>query len=161
MANVSVTVENDTIVAQVAGFGDDSIPAVDWKAAAAALPQATRDRLLRIGLTNVLRDCQAGKVQDGSPADLAQAVVDCIKRLESGEVTGGSRGPRLSDEERHRRDFITEKLRDAARAAGVKMLTGKELTAKIDSVYAANKEAVDREITRRMKAKSVEFDVAI
>lgn len=108
------------------------------------LPEASREVIVRIGLTNVLRDSMAGKA--GDPVEARQALADKIARLLAGDVSGAARGPRLSPEERHKRAYLDEVL--ASRGLTFK---GAELTKARELLYQRNTKAVDAEVRRRMK----------
>lgn len=153
----SVNADDKVEFAIAATFGEQA--AVNETIQFAHLPAASRDHIIRVGLTNILRDSMAGKASEDVEA--RQAFVDKLARVLSGDVSGAARGPRKDPETKAREGYLVEIITAHCKAKGITAPKGKDLTEAMERVYAANKTKVDAEAKRRMKATAIEIEISL
>jgi hypothetical protein len=138
-----------------------------------ALPAPSVQFIMEYGLRQYIQDGAAvskvftdkdrkgqEKTDDEIATEKREGVEERVANLLSGEFTRrGPAQPKLSPEERHREDYVNSLLAGIAKATGKKLptKTGKnadpERLKKLqDAVYARNKDSIDKEVARRIKA---------
>lgn len=149
MANISLAVETtETHVNVSVKF--PTLEPVEHSFEIAKMPQATLLAALRIGFTNMVRDSWAGDASD--EVEARDAAVNKVDRLIAGDIKAGSRGPRLSEEER-----IVQELQDKVIRAnlknGAKMPVKDALKAAREAVMqnAKMRAYIEKETKRQLK----------
>jgi hypothetical protein len=143
----------------------------------ATLPEASQAFVIEYGIRQYLNDGAAvsklftdkerkGMVKDAETiaTEKFEGVTERLENLRSGEFTRrGSGAPKMTPEERERASIVQARLDAMAKAVGKPLpkKTGKdanpELLAKMhEAMYAKHKDAIDKEVSRRLKAAKTE-----
>lgn len=161
-----------TFTANIAGVAC----AVDF----ATLPDESKRFVIEYGVRQYLNDGAAvsklftdkerkglAKTDDEIAQEKREGVEERLENLRLGEFT--RRGPaaaKMTPEEKERYSIVQARLDAMAKATGKSLpkKTGKdanpELLAKLhEAMYAKHKDAIDKEVNRRLKANKVEEDV--